>query len=244
MRKVNRRNLLHPPAALVVPSMPDKGKVSRELAAGRSDSQMALSLDGYRTRIGKLKAYANSIAHRYRASVHKEIQSAEKKYLQLLRETWRGEERDPVLDAIKNKPATSWLHSQLVDYLNRDEEEGRQVELDPICEKITHYKRVGKRGLYAFKCYLRSHRGRRAPQACFWLKYLELVKLPSAQNLLNKYGWNMKDYWHQYSEGESVWDDHSPSSSAEWHLPPEKRFRARKARSGLEKVLIKRRRTK
>ena len=71
--------------------------------------------------------------------------------------------------------------------------------------RIIHYKRVDHKARYAFKTYLRSHKGRRSPAACFWITYLDFRNLPSAKELLNKSGWHMGAYFDEYSDGETPW---------------------------------------
>ena len=77
--------------------------------------------------------------------------------------------------------------------------------------KITHYKRVGRKARYSFKCYLRSHKGRRSPQAAFWVRYLDVRALPSAEQLLKRSGWVMSQHFGEYSQGETAWDTDVPS---------------------------------
>lgn len=244
LMRENRRNLLHPRAAQSIPSGSEAQKLRRELDCGRSDGGVLLSAQGYHTRIAKLKAYGNSVAARYRKATQDCVDAAEAKYKKVLREELAGASGDPVLKAIRDKPATSWLQVQVADWLARRDGDDRISKFDPVCEQITHYKRTGKYARFAFKCYLRSHKRRRSPVACFWVNYLDVVNLPSANALLKKYGWIMADYLKEFSDGETPWDDKNgtPSSCNEWDLPPERRYKARKARRGSEHRLVKRRR--
>ncbi len=239
-----RHSVWHPPAAKVAPTKPMAQRLRRELSTGRSECGVLLSTHGYRTKIGQLKAYRDSIPERYRAEQQKHLDQAELAYGLLLRASFRPEADvagDPVHLAIRDRPATDWLEAQVSDWLARRDPAERDRSFDPVCEKITHYRRLGKHARYTFKCYLRSHKSARSPTACFWVKYLDLDNLPSARGLLAKYGWRMCDHFREYSEGESAWSDNMPSSCNEAHLPPERRMRARKGCRGSEHPLVKKR---
>ncbi len=220
-------------------------KIRRELSTGRSDCGVLLSVHGYRTKIGQLKAYRDSILERYRPEQQKLIDQAELDYGHLLRAAFKPElvedvTSDPVYLAIRDRPATDWLEAQVSSWLARRDPAERNRSVDPVCDKITHYKRAGKHARYTFKCYLRSHKSARSPTACFWVKYLDLDNLPSAARLLENHGWRMCDYFRDYSEGESAWSEDMPSSCNEVHLPLERRMRARKGRRGSDRLVKKR----
>ena len=147
---------------------------------------------------------------------------------------------DALFRAIRDKSATDWLESQVSNWLSR-RGDARVSRIEPVCVRITHYKRVGHKARYAFKTYLRSHKSRRSPVACFWITYLDLLNLPSAKELLAKTGWHMGAYYDEYSDGETPWGSDYPSSCMEAHLPPERRVRARRARRGSELPLVRKR---
>ena len=227
MRKAWKAHWSPAPAA-EAPSQEMAKKIKRELARGKTDKNVPLVCSTAQKRLAQLKAWELVVEPRYKAEQQQAIAKAEK----MLRAMWRqhireqekegSTERDPALEAIRDKPATAWLESQVKDYLGRRDDE-RTAKFDPVCEKITHYKRLGRRGRYAFKCYLRSHRGRRSPQAAFWVKFLDVQALPTAKALLETYGWRMSDHWDEYSQGESAWN--SDWNSADETISERKRLR-------------------
>ena len=48
---------------------------------------------------------------------------------------------------------------------------------------------------------------RRSPQAAFWVPYLDVCALSSAEQLLKRSGWVMSQHFGEYSQGETAWDD-------------------------------------
>ena len=232
------KTLWSPPAAKEAPSAPLAQKIKRELARGKTDGNVPLTCGTAQKRLAQLKAWELVVEPRYKAEQQLAIVKAER----MLRAMWRtkirekrqeaSSDQDPVLEAIRDRPATAWLESQVEDYLGRRGEE-RASKFDPVCEKITHYRRLGRRGRYAFKCYLRSHRSARSPQAAFWVKFLDVQALPTAKALLEKYGWRMADHWNEYSQGESAWN--TDWNSADATISERKRLR------GSEHAIVKKR---
>jgi len=227
-----------PTPAAEAPSQEMAKKIKRELGRGKTDGNVPLTIGTAQKRLAQLKAWELVVEPRYKAEQQQAIAKAEK----MLRAMWRerlremkqekSSEQDPVLEAIRDRPATAWLESQVSDYLARRGEE-RASKFDPVCVKITHYRRVGRRGRYAFKCYLRSHRSGRSSQAAFWVRFLDVQALPTAKALLTKYGWHMTDHLDEYSQGESAW--RSDWNSADETILERKRLR------GSEHVIVKKR---
>ena len=62
---------------MVAPTKAMAQKIRRELSTGRSDCGVLMSVHGYRTKVGQLKAYRNSILERYRPEQQKLIDLAE-----------------------------------------------------------------------------------------------------------------------------------------------------------------------
>jgi len=227
-----------PPAAAEAPSASLAQEIKRELANGKTDGNVPLTCSTAQRRLAQLKAWELVVEPRYKAEQQQAIANAEK----MLRAMWRekiremkqeeSSEQDPVLQAIRCKPATEWLESQVEEYLARRGDE-RASKFDPVCEKITHYRRVGQRGRFTFKCYLRSHRSTRSPQAAFWVKFLNVQALPTAKALLEKYGWQMADHMDEYSQGASAWK--SDWNSADETILERKRLR------GSEHAIVKKR---
>ena len=194
----------------------------------------------------QLKAYHDAAAERYKADLKAQIIAAERTYRTLLLAAFHQEAdaemeamatSDPVFRAIRDKPATDWFESQESNWLSR-RGDARVSRIEPVCVRITHYKRVGPKARYAFKTFLRSHKGRRSPATCFWITYLDLLNLPSAKELLNKTGWHMGAYFDEHNDGETPWGSDYPSFE---EGPPERRVRARRARSGSEHPLVMKR---
>ena len=228
-----------PIPAAKAPSQEVAKKIKRELANWKTDKNVPLVCSTAQKRLAQLKAWELVVEPRYKAEQQQAIAKAE----EMLRAMWcerlrekrqeASSDQDPVLEAIRDRPATAWLESQVADYLARRDGE-RASEFDPVCEKITHYRRIGRRGRFTLKCYLRSHRSsKRAPQAAFWVKYLDVQALPTAKALLTKYGWRLWDYMDEYSQGESAWN--TDFNSADDTIRERKRLR------GSEHAIVKKR---
>jgi len=258
MRKAWRAHW-SPPAAAEAPGAMMVAKIKRELLAGRTDKNVPLTAITARQRVSQLKAYAHVVEPRYRPPLLRAVAQGEKLVRALLRDSiqrWEEEQAeqqekpqeqlpapgaDPVFEAIRDQPATSWTEAQVAERLSRRTSEGdvRPARFDPVCELITHYKRVGRRARYAFKCYLRSHKGtRRSPQAAFWVPYLDVRALTSAEKLLSRSGWVMSQHSGEHSQGETAWDTDVPS----WDETIQERRRLRGSEHRLVKQRAKRRR--
>ena len=205
-------------------------------------------------RISQLKAGRPSNASQEAIrEAEKTIRSVfRQKHLEMKRDKEQGgppEEADPVLKAIRDEPATKWTVDQVDNWLARRSHNmdgsaptyKRLNQFDPVCTKITLYKRVGRKASIAFRCYLRSHKNDGSRAIPFWVKYLDMLRVPGAEALLQDLGWRMCDHYNQYSDGETPWESDGPSSAAEWDRAPERRHSARRARRGAEHRIISRR---
>ena len=248
-----------PPAAPEAPDVKMACKIKAELRAGKTVKNVPLTASTARERVSLLKAYSHVVAPRFRPEQLRAVAQGEKLVRALLRDgiqRWEEEQAeqqakpeeqlpapgaDPVFEAIRDQPATSWTEAQVSEWLGRRTSMGdvRPARFDPVCELITHYKRVGRKARYAFKCYLRSHKGtRRSPQAAFWVPYLDVRARPSAEQLLSRSGWVMSQHFNEYSQGETAWERHPPS----WDEGIQERRLLRGSEHRLVKQRAKRRR--
>ena len=78
---------------------------------------------------------------------------------------------------------------------------------DPICEVITHYRRVGKMARYAFLCSLVSSGPPTTKAASFWLPYTTVCE--SCKEALKEQESSMSEKLGEYSDGEDAWESAS-----------------------------------
>ena len=102
------------------------------------------------------------------------------------------------------KPAASWDEAELQKHMVR--REGRVVELEPVCVDITHYRRVGRGAKYEFLCELRSAVIADDKPMAVWIKYLDLVQVPTGHAKLIELNWRMCAMNADFSDDEDVWN--------------------------------------